>query len=156
MQKLMKILAFISLGIIALSFTSLMLCYVFWGPLVELSFDRGAVLPRVIPAGNAVALVGQLGAVIWLCICVCDRRFGVWAELLAAGWLGAVLPLLGRVLASVETLIIRNVGLETVTARSYASLVWSYATVFNSVAVALSLVICGMSLADKLLHRNSY
>lgn len=150
MKKLLKTLSFISLVIIGLSTMAVMLCYVFRVPLMELFFHRGRELPSVIPVANAVSLLGQLGAMIWLCICVGNRRFGIWAELLATGWLGAVLPGICRVLSYVQTLLLgRNLGTDYMIAQSYMNSLWSYATIFNGVAVALALMVCGLSMAQK-------
>jgi Na+-driven multidrug efflux pump len=79
MKRLIKNLTFISLGIIGASVMAVLLCCVFRVPLMELFFHRGQELPAVIPVANAVTLVGQLGAMIWLCICVGNRRFGIWS-----------------------------------------------------------------------------
>lgn len=150
MKKLLKILSFISLGVIGMSCMAVMLCYVFRVPLMQLVFHRGAELPVVIPVANAVLLVGQLGAMIWLCVCVGDRRFGIWSELLAAGWLGVVLPGICRLLSYVQSLLLtRSMGSDYMIGMSYMSSLWSYATIFNSVAVALALVVCGFSMAQK-------
>lgn len=150
MKKLLKTMSFISFGVIGLSGMAVLLCYVFRVPLMQLFFHNGAELPTVIPVANAVSLVGQLGAMIWLCVCVGDRRFGIWSELLAAGWLGAVLPGICRILSYVQSLLwTRSMGSDYMIGMSYMSSLWSYATVFNSVAVALALVVCGLSMAQK-------
>lgn len=150
MKKLLKILSFISLGIIGVSAMAVLLCYVFRVPLLELFFHHGRDLPVVIPVANAVSLLGQLGAMIWLCICVGERRFGIWAELLAAAWLGAVLPGICRVLAYVQNLLVgRTMGHDYLIAQSCMNSLWSYATIFNGIAGALALVVCGLSMAEK-------
>lgn len=150
MKRLIKNLTFISLGIIGASVMAVLLCCVFRVPLMELFFNRGQELPAVIPVANAVTLVGQLGAMIWLCICVGNRRFGIWSELLAVGWLAVVLPAISRMLAYGQNLLLgQNLGTEYMLAASYMSNLWSYATLFNGVAVAMALVVCGLSMADK-------
>ena len=149
MKKLMKILTFISLGIVATSVLAVMLCYVYRGPLMKLFFQAGMELPTVIPVSNAVVLTGQLGAMIWLCICIGDRRFGIWAELLAAGWLAVVLPVISRLLSYLQVMAGRALGTDYLLAQNYMSNLWSYATIFNGVAVALALVVCGASMAER-------
>ena len=150
MKKLLKILSGISFGTIAVSMMAVMLCYVFRGPLVELFFHRGTELPAVVPASDLVLLVGQLGGMIWLCIFVGDQRFGIWSELLAVGWLGVVLPGICWAVTYVQTALLgRAMGAEYLLAHSYMSGLWSYATMFNGVAVALALVTCGLSMAGK-------
>lgn len=155
MKKLTKILTFISLGIIAASVMAVLLSYVYRVPLMELLFHRGQELPMTIPAAGAVSLVGQLGAMIWLCICVGDRRFGIWSELMAAGWLSVVLPAIVRVLSYVQTALLgRAMGTDYMLALTYTNNIWSYATAFNGIAVALALLVCGLSIADKHVAKN--
>jgi hypothetical protein len=149
MKKLMKILTVISLGVVATSVLAVMLCYVFRVPLLELVFNTGSELPVVVPVANAVLLVGQLGAMIWLCVCIGDRRFGIWAELLAVGWLAVVLPGISRLLSYVQVMAGRALGTDYLLAQNYMSNLWSYATIFNGVAVALVLVVCGASMAER-------
>lgn len=152
MKKLLKILSFISLGIVGTSVMAVLLCYVYRVPLMELFFNTGRELPVVVPAANAVLLVGQLGALVWLCVCIGDRRFGIWAELLGAGWLGLLLPGLCRLLGWVESLTAgRALGMEYMMASNYMNILWSYATIFNAVAVSMALVVCGCSIASKVL-----
>jgi hypothetical protein len=155
MKKLMKILPFISLGVVATSVLAVMLCYMYRRPLMELFFNTGMELPVVVPVANAVSLVGQLGAMIWLCICVGNRGFGIWAELLGVGWLAVVLPGLCRFLSWVETVTVgRALGSEYLMAGSHMNILWSYATIFNGVAVSIALVVCGMSMVSKQLSKN--
>ena len=154
MKKLLKILSCISLGIVGASVMAGLLCYVYRVPLMELFFHTGRELPVVVPVANAVSLVGQLGALIWLCVCIGDRRFGIWAELLGAGWL-VVLPGLCRLLSGVESLTAgRALGSEYMMASSYMNILWSYATIFNSVAVSVALVVCGCSMASKVIDKK--
>ena len=157
MKKLLKILTFISLGILGTSVMAVLLCYVYRVPLMQLFFHTGMELPAVVPAAGAVTLVGQLGAMIWLCFCVGERRFGLWAELLAAGWLGVVLPGIARVLSWVQSVVLsRGLGLDYLSAYSYMNTLWSYATILNGVAVALALVVCGLSMAYKRGERETF
>ena len=149
MKKLMKILTFISLGIVATSVLAVMLCYVYRVPLMELFFGNSMELPTVIPVSNAVVLTGQLGAMIWLCVCIGDSRFGIWSELLAAGWLAVVLPGISRLISYVQVMAGRALGTDYLLAQNYMSNLWSYATIFNGVAVALVLVVCGASMAER-------
>ena len=155
MKKLLKILSFISLGIVGASVMAVLLCYVYRVPLMELFFHTGRELPVVVPVANAVSLIGQLGALIWLCVCVGDRRFGVWAELLGAGWVAVLLPGLCRLLSWCESLTAgRALGSEYMVASSYMNILWSYATIFNSVAVSVALVACGCSMASKVIDKK--
>ena len=155
MKKLLKIVPFASLGIVASSVLAVLLCYVFRVPLLELVYHIGRETPVVIPVGNAVSLVGQLGAMIWLCVCIGNRRFGIWAELLAVVWLSVVLPVIGRIMDVLQSMMMnRLLGAEYVAANSYMNLLWSYATIFNGVAVAAILVACGFSMADKRIAQN--
>lgn len=149
MKKLMKILTFISLGIVSTSLLAVMLCYVYRVPLMELFVGNSMELPTVIPVSNAVVLTGQLGAMIWLCICIGDSRFGIWSELLATGWLAVVLPGISRLLSYVQVMAGRALGTDYLLAQNYMSNLWSYATIFNGVAVALVLVVCGASMAER-------
>lgn len=155
MRKLMKILSFAASGIIGISAMAVVLCWVFRVPLMELLFHRGEELPAVLPVADAISLAGQMGAMIWLCICMCNRRFGIWAELLTVGWLGAVLPGACQVSAYLQNVLLgRAMGTEYLIACSSMSNLWSYATVFNGVAVSMALVICGLSMADKKCDRR--
>ena len=150
MKKLLKILTFVATGIVGASVMAVLLCYVCRGPLMELFFRNGMELPLAIPVANAVTLVGQLGGLLWLCICIGDRRFGIWAELLAVGWLGALLPGLAQLLSWLQSVLVsRGLGTQHMLAYSYMTTLWSYATIFNGVAVTLALVICGWSMASK-------
>ena len=150
MKKLTKTLSFISLGVIGASCMAVLLCCVYSKPLMELFFHRGEELPTVIPVADAVLLLGHLAAMIWLCVCVGNRRFGIWSELLAAGWLGAVLPGAYQMLAYVQSILLgKAMGTDYMIAQSYMSNLWNYATVLNWVAVAMALVVCGLSIASK-------
>lgn len=150
MKRFLKTISIISLCVIGLSCLAVLLCYVCRVPLMELFFHMGTELPVVVPVANAVALVGQLGALIWLCVCIGDRRFGVWAELLTVGWLAVLLPGFCRLLDWLESFTVgRAFGAEYMMASSYMGVLWSYATIFNSVAVSLALVACGMSMVCK-------
>jgi len=156
MKKLIKVLSFISLGLMILSCFLVILCTVFRRPLTELFLSYGADdLKLVIPAGTAVSMVLQLGCALWLSIFASDHRFGIWAEILPAAGLALVAPLLNRVLSAVQSrVIVRMFGYLFMNSLSMISALWSYATIFTGFAVSLALVVCGMSIAYKRLFVN--
>ena len=157
MKKLLKILPLVSLGIVGASVMAVLLCCVYSKPLMELFFHRGEELPTVIPVADAVLLSGQLGAMIWLCICVGNHHFGIWSELLTAGSLGAVLPGLYQMLSYIQSALVgQNMGADYVIAKSYMTNLWNYATALNGVAVSMALLVCGMSIASKIFEKCSH
>lgn len=151
MKKLIKVLSFISLGLMILSCFLVILCTVFRRPLTELFFGYSdEQLPLVIPAGMAVSMVVQLGCALWLSIFAGDHRFGIWAEILPAAVLALAAPLLNRVLSAVQNLLLgKMVGYLYMNSLSMTSTLWSYAAIGVTVAVALAYLVCGMSMAEK-------
>ena len=69
---------------------------------------------------------------------------------MAVGWLAVLLPGFCRLVDWLELFAVgRALGAEYMMASSYTGVLWSYATIFNSVAVSLALVACGMSMVYK-------
>ena len=65
-----------------------------------------------------------------------------------------VIPMLNRVLTFVQSMLLSKIGTEAVLSLSQVSRLWSYATGLLSVAAALSLFVCGMSLVWKRLNQH--
>lgn len=149
MNKGIKLLSFIALGIVLLSVAAVLLCSVFSRPLQDAIFGYVPGVRGTIPAGMAVALVAQLGVTVWLCVCAGSRRFGFVWDVICAALIGVVIPLLNRLLTFVQSMLLSKMGTEAVVSLSQVSRLWSYATGLLSVATALSLFVCGMSLVWK-------
>ena len=73
------------------------------------------------------------------------------------GWLGAVLPGISWVLTMVQNVLLgKSMGTDYLLACSYMSTLWSYATIFNGMAVAMALVVSGLSMADKYFAKKQH
>lgn len=154
MNKGIKLLSFIALGIVLLSVAAVLLCSVFSRPLQDAIFGYVPGVSGTIPAGIAVSLVAQLGVTVWLCVCAGSRRFGVVWDMICAALIGVVIPMLNRLLTFVQSMLLSKIGTEAVLSLSQVSRLWSYATGLLSVAAALSLFVCGMSLVWKRLNQH--
>lgn len=155
MKKVLKILPIISLVTVILHIQLMLLCLLFRGPLAEWLYGYGKdELPLVIPVSSVLQVFGQLAAMVWLFYCIGNRKFGIWAELLGAGWLSVVLPLLINVISMFESRFLGRIGYEHLAARNALLTLWSYAGQLCGYAVPVALIACGMSMAYKYFVKN--
>lgn len=155
MKKLIKTLSFAALGILTFSLMAALLGFVYREPLLSLIYHHED-LPFVLPVGGVVALMLRMGAVGWICFCAGEGRYGVWAEILAAAVLAVVAPFFNWLLSWLQPMVFgRAWGVEYSLGLSGAQLLLSYTTALTGVAVALALLVCGMSIADKLLAKKN-
>lgn len=155
MKKSIKVLSYISMGILVASVGAVLLALVFRETLLQYIYWYED-LAVVLPLGGVVSLVLRLGAVGLLCFCAGERRFGIWVEILIASVLAAAVPFLRWLLSLLQTTVLgRVMGNDYMLALGGIDLLWNYATCLTGVAVALALLVCGMSLADKLLGKKN-
>lgn len=164
MQKTIKILSIIALGIVLLSLFGVCLTTLFWEPYVQLYYGESMSesIPMTLPVSTVVSLGAMLGASILLCICAGNRKVGIWPEISVAVWYGVgglvttLLTFFQSALPSIMSEWFRELGVSAYELEYYrvgmnaVSGLWSCATVFTGVATTLFLFICGLSIAYKI------
>lgn len=151
-----KTISILSIGSIVVAVVALLLgiafLTVFWKPMCMhyVSAPENVIAAGpIIPIGNMVYMVACLLITVSICVLAKSNRTIVF-EIIAIILLSAVLPVLVWRLSMSQTVEIgQTMGAVKLTALSVANNISSIATKLMAVSEALCLVVCGMSISDK-------
>ena len=158
MKKAISILSIISIAIAAVAlllFISLMT--VFWEPMCVLfnSPQNIIAMGPIIPNGTIVYIVGCVLIAITTFASTKSSR-AIVLEVIAIVLLAVVIPVLNWHLSMAQTSVIGyTMGATALSALSIAKQMGSFASGLMAVSEALCLVVCGMSISEKVHSRKS-
>ena len=151
MKKTISILSIISIAIAAVAlllFISLMT--VVWEPMCVLFNSPQDIIATgpIIPNGTMVYIVGCFLIAITAFVSTKSSR-AIVLEVIAIVLLAVVIPLLDWRLSMAQTSVIGQMGAIALSTLSIAQQMGSFASGLMAVSEALCLVVCGMSISEK-------
>ena len=156
MKKTILILSVISIVIAAVSMLLLIsFLTAFWEPMCILfSAPQGIVeAGPIIPDGTMVYMVGCLLVTVAIGVFAKSNRAIVF-EIIAIVLLSVVIPILVRRLSMTQTLVIgQTMGDAKPASLNVANQIGSFASRLMAVSEALCLVVCGMSITEKVIKK---
>ena len=152
MKKTISILSIVSIVVAAVSLLlAIGFLSVFWKPMCMLFSAPQEVVAAgpIIPTGKLVYMVGCLVVAPIICVCAKSNKTIV-IEIISIILLSAVLPVLAWRLSMVQTYEIGyTMGAKALTVLSIADDITSFARGLMNISAALCLVVCGMSISEK-------
>ena len=153
MKKTIQTLSTISLAIAAFSMLRAVgFLTVLWEPLCSrFGYPESAIdLGPVLPLGVTASMVGGLAVCLIVFFSVQSPRVFV-GEIISAALVSVIVPVLSRILTYMQSLWLNHFqGSDMIIALSLTSNMVNYAHGIMNVATALCLVVCGMSISEKL------
>lgn len=158
MRKSITVLTICSIVVAAVALLlGIIFVTVFWEPACRRYAAGEEVMAAgpIIPAGSMVYMVACLGITVAVCIFSKSSKTIVF-EIIAIVLICAVLPVLVWCLPWVEALVVGHfMGEVQLAALSVASAIITFATRLMDVSGGLCLVVCGMSISDKVHSKKS-
>lgn len=152
-----KIISAISTAIFALAVVAFFGCVLFREPLVVLLGDEyfaGYLNLFTIPAGALLNLLGSLVAGVMMIFVAANKKIGIWADILVLVFIGGK-AVIATLIGYIQPVMIAKLcGTGGAGAYSVFTSVTSLVTLFASVGMSALLVVCGMSIAYKVLARR--
>ncbi len=156
MKKTIQILMIIAVAIMAFCFLAMLIVIGLQNILVQAIYSLSEEMMSyfAVPVVSVIYNLLILAATIVLCIMINKRKIGIVFEMIFLVLVVIVMPALSNILRPIETHWILQFTGSAVYAK-YSSVVslCSYATIFNNVGYALSLVACGMSISRKCIKK---
>ena len=156
MKVTIRVLSFIALAAVVLYLLALLLVVVFQSPLKELLGAPDEVIGLWhFPAGSLLSGLRMVLTVTVLCIFAGNHKVGIWLELVLLGVNQVLWPPISAVANLLQTMTIGRYGAAAIANRSYVSSLTSYVSFLFGIAFAIYLVVCGMSIAYKVMYKKS-
>lgn len=158
MKKPILILSIVAIAVAAVALLlGIAFLTVFWEPVcmlyVSAPEDVIAAGP-IIPNGSIVYMVACLVIAVAACIFTKTSKTIVF-EIIAIAFLSIIIPVLVWRLSMAQTVEIgQTMGAVKLTALSVANNISSFATKLMAVSEALCLVVCGMSISEKIITKK--
>lgn len=157
MKKTIQTLSTISLAIAAFSMLmTLGFLTVLWEPMsARFGYPASAIdLGPILPLGVTASMVGGLAVCLIVFFSVQSPRVFV-GEIVSAVLVSIIIPGLTYILTYTQSLLLNNFqGSDAIIALSFTSNMINHANNIMNVATALCLVVCGMSISEKLRQKS--
>lgn len=157
MFKLIRILSFVSVGLVATSLCLLVFSYPLQQPIVRL-FDYPHFLIEflpILPLKEIASVCLRLACVALLPVCAFWKKGGIWLEIVLFACL-LMLPAVDDVCSYAYTLLLRRTqGDFYYTAYTATASISAFCLHPSSWGTALAYAVCGMSLATKRLAKKA-
>ena len=158
MKKTIQTLSTISLAIAAFSMLMAVgFLTVLWEPLCSRfgypssAMEMGPILPLGVTASMAVGLASSL--IVYLCA---KEGTAIAGEIVSIILLSIVSPAAARILAYFQSILINKFnGSDAIVALTLTGNLINYAQGLMNISSALCLVVCGMSISEKLRQRKT-
>ena len=157
MKKAISVFSIISVVVAALSFTLFIgFLTVLWKPMCHIYVTSPDVVGAgpIIPMGTLIHMIGCLVVAIISCFFTKTNRVIVF-EVIALALLILIIPVLTRSLTMVQSITVgQTMGEYYAAAFSIANQISTVPNALMAVAESLCLVVCGMSISEKLITKK--
>ena len=159
MKKTILVLSIVCLALMVISLVLTAGCILLQKPLIDLIYGKSVgEAPMVVPVSPIVYGLCAILTFGLLCLVAGNQKIGIWADLVLLGVSALVLPGLSSVLTLAQNLagsaVANAQGVSAIIANSAVNNFCTYTMLPGGLGMRLALVVCGMSIALKLLKKR--
>ena len=150
MKKIARMLMIIAVAVAGLSVIAFMIAMLFQGYFVEGWLGKTNGRYFMIPVGDMISCLGTFALTLVMLFRVCDHRYSIKLDAICAGLIALGVPLVSDTVDYSQTRL--TIQLRDMKASLYYSGLLTVSNLALSilyVAIALTLIACGMSIAVK-------
>lgn len=155
MKNTIRILSIVAVVMSVLSLLSCGVVILFQRPLLEL-FNYSSDVPFSVPISTILDYLRIFFFASFVCLVVHIRKLGIWAEIVLLAL--NILPLhafITTMLSYAETIFKTRLGYMAMAGNSMVKALCAWPNLFFGYAYPLCLLVCGMSIAYKVLHKSN-
>ena len=150
MKKTSRLLMIGAVAIAGLSTAAFLICILFQQYLIGAEYGASHQMYFMIPFGYLVTCFGGLGISLLMLFVVCNERYPLKVDAICAGVLAVGVPLLSAAAYYGQSFVVTALPeFDAALYYSYLISLTSRTTSFMSLTTSLTLLACGISIAEK-------